>query len=518
MKLMKRILAIVCTFVMIISMATGVNAVENTSTTSATQPKGSITLENAVVGDEYKVYKILTLESYVKDKAYSYKRNGDGWDKFINSTQGTQFFESNENGYVKLKSTADNDTAARKIAIYAIGFAQANRDTVTPTKTVRAEATSKTETTKVVFNDLELGYYVVESTSGTACAITTTDPDATIKDKHDNPSVNKIIEHGGVVKGNQKMNSVNLGETVYFETTINVKPGAKNYVLHDTMDSNLENFFVYEVCCNLPNSKNQNTSLATTGAENEKMVNVRPGAFNSEKPTDGCTFELSFTNLFYTTYRQQIDRGDLTKIYVKYYATVGNKAPINTAMKNTTYLTYGENNLETDKSETETYTYGIPVYKYTGTDTGLADAKFILSTVENPTDKDAIKFTPNGNIYRYTNQTNADGNTTLVSPTGEHLGHFEIQGLEAGTYYLKETEAPKGYNKIQKSIKIEILEDGSIKVDNNAITGDVRVQNNTGSILPSTGGMGTTLIYVVGSILVLASGIVLFSKRKEGTN
>ena len=516
MKLMKRILAIVCTFVMIISMATGVNAVDNTSAAAATQPKGSITLENAVVGDEYKVYKILTLESYVKVKAYSYKRNGDGWDKFINSTQGTQFFESNENGYVKLKSTADNDTAARKIAIYAIGFAQANRDTVTPTKTVRAEATSKTETTKVVFNDLELGYYVVESTSGTACAITTTDPDATIKDKHDNPSVNKIIEHGGVVKDNHKMNSVNLGETVYFETTINVKPGAKNYVLHDTMDSNLENFFVYEVYCNLPNSKNQNTSLATTGAENEKMVNVRPGAFNSEKPTDGCTFELSFTNLFYTTYRQQIDRGELTKIYVKYYATVGNKAPINTAMKNTTYLTYGENNLETDKSETETYTYGIPVFKYTGTNTPLADAKFILSKVENATEADAIKFTSNGAFYRYTiDQTNGGGNTTLVSPTE---GRFEIQGLEAGTYYLKETEAPKGYNKIQKSIKIEILEDGSIKVDNNAITGDVRVQNNTGSILPSTGGMGTTLIYVVGSILVLASGIVLFSKRKEGTN
>lgn len=513
---MKRILAIVCTFVMIISMATGVNAVDNTSAAAATQPKGSITLENAVVGDEYKVYKILTLESYVKDKAYSYKRNGDGWDKFINSTQGTQFFESNENGYVKLKSTADNDTAARKIAIYAIGFAQANRDTVTPTKTVRAEATSKTETTKVVFNDLELGYYVVESTSGTACAITTTDPDATIKDKHDNPSVNKIIEHGGVVKDNHKMNSVNLGETVYFETTINVKPGAKNYVLHDTMDSNLENFFVYEVYCNLPNSKNQNTSLATTGAENEKMVNVRPGAFNSEKPTDGCTFELSFTNLFYTTYRQQIDRGELTKIYVKYYATVGNKAPINTAMKNTTYLTYGENNLETDKSETETYTYGIPVFKYTGTNTPLADAKFILSKVETATEADAIKFTSNGAFYRYTiDQTNGGGNTTLVSPTE---GRFEIQGLEAGTYYLKETEAPKGYNKIQKSIKIEILEDGSIKVDNNAITGDVRVQNNTGSILPSTGGMGTTLIYVVGSILVLASGIVLFSKRKEGTN
>lgn len=505
MKLMKRILAIVCTFVMIISMATGVNAVEPAATTTPT--KGSITLENAVVGDEYKVYKILTLESYVKDTAYSYKRNGDAWDDFVNSTQGTQFFESNENGYVKFKGTADNDTAARMLAIYAIGYAQKNN--VKPTKTATATKSSKAETTKVVFDGLDLGYYVVESTSGTACAITTTDPDATIKDKHDNPSVNKIIEHGGVVKDNNKMNSVNLGETVYFETTINVKPGAKNYVLHDTMDSNLENFYVYEV------HDNKNRSLYTTGEE--KTVSIKPDPVtNSEKPTDGCTFELSFTDLFYKTYREDIDKGILNKIYVKYYAKVSNKAPINTAMKNTTYLTYGEKNLETDKSETETYTYGIPVFKYTGTDTPLADAKFILSKVENATEADAIKFTPNGAVYRYTvNQTNGSGNTTLVSPTE---GRFEINGLEAGVYYLKETEAPKGYNKIQKSIKIEILENGSIKVDNNAITGDVKVQNNTGSILPSTGGMGTTLIYVVGSILVLASGIVLFSKRKEGTN
>ena len=504
MKLMKRILAIVCTYVMIISMATGVNAVEPAATTPTT---GSITLENAVVGDEYKVYKILTLESYVKDKAYSYKRNGDVWDNFVNSTQGTQFFESNENGYVKLKSTADNDTAARKIAIYAIGYVQKNN--VKPTKTATATKSSKAETTKVVFDGLDLGYYVVESTSGTACAITTTDPDATIKDKHDNPSVNKIIEHGGVVKDNNKMNSVNLGETVYFETTINVKPGAKNYVLHDTMDSNLENFYVYEV------HDNKNRSLYTTGEE--KTVSVKPDPVtNSEKPTDGCTFELSFTDLFYKTYREDIDKGIFNKIYVKYYAIVSNKAPINTAMKNTTYLTYGEKNLETDKSETETYTYGIPVFKYTGTNTPLADAKFILSKVENATEADAIKFTPNGAVYRYTvDQTNGGGNTTLVSPTE---GRFEINGLEAGVYYLKETAAPKGYNKIQKSIKIEILENGSIKVDNNAITGDVRVQNNTGSILPSTGGMGTTLIYVVGSILVLASGMVLFNKRKEGTN
>lgn len=380
MKLMKRILAIVCIFVMIISMATGVNAVDDKSNTAtpATTETGSITLENAVAGDEYKVYKILTLESYVKDTAYSYKRNNDKWDNFIVGNQGKQFFETNDNGYVKLKESANNDTVARKIAISAIDYAQKN--SITPTRKKTAEATSKTETAKVVFDGLDLGYYVVESTSGTACAITTTDPNAKINNKHENPYVNKIIEDGsGVVSKNHKQNSVNLGNLVYFETTINVKPGATNYVLHDEMDSNLETCWIYEVDCNLPNSKNQNTSLATTGAENEKMVNVIPGPFHSEKPTDGCTFELSFTDLFYTTYKQQIEDRQLTEIHVKYHATVGNKAIINQAMKNTTWLTYGKNNLESDKSETKTYTYGIPVKKYTGSDTPLAGAKFILS-------------------------------------------------------------------------------------------------------------------------------------------
>lgn len=75
--------------------------------------------------------------------------------------------------------------------------------------------------------------------------------------------------------------------------------------------------------------------------------------------------------------------------------------------------------------------------------------------------------------------------------------------------------------KISEPIKIEVgsNDDGTQKITvKGEIVKEVKVQNNTGSLLPSTGGMGTTLIYVVGSILVLASGIVLFSKRKEGTN
>ena len=188
-------------------------------------------------------------------------------------------------------------------------------------------------------------------------------------------------------------------------------------------------------------------------------------------------------------------------------------------MPNTAHLTYGDHST-TDNSQTNTYTWGIPVHKYTengGNKVDLAGAKFILSTDEIPTETNALKFTKKtGSNYRF---DSTNGSIELESYTD---GMINIQGLKSGTYYLKETKAPDGYNVLKTPIKIVVKGDDKtgqliIKVKDEVVT-QVEVQNNKGSLLPSTGGMGTTLIYVVGSILVLASGIVLFSKRKEGTN
>lgn len=273
------------------------------------------------------------------------------------------------------------------------------------------------------------------------------------------------------------------------------------------MDKNLQFQCVQDV------NGNDNRKFYANKADADYIV--KPDPFHkTDGPTDGCTFHVEFTPKFYEKYQKDIDEGRLTEIYVSYVAQVTDTAPVKTAMKNTTYLTYGEKGTKSSESETKTYTYSIPVFKYTGIDTPLANAKFILSEVENAAESDAINFVSNGSFYRYSTDQRK-GNKTLTSGTN---GRVDIEGLQEGVYFLKEIEAPKGYNKIQKSIKIEILSDGNIKVNDAAITGDVKVENNTGSVLPSTGGMGTTLIYVVGSILVLASGIVLFSKRKEGTN
>lgn len=515
MKLMKRILAIVCTFVMIISMATGVNAVEPAKAPT-TSTKGSITIENAKAGETYKIYKILTLESYDKAKeAYSYVKNplGDPWNQFVQNS--TDYLKVNNDGYVTLVADKDNSEGTRKFARKAMDYAKANKITATATNVASQE---KETGITVKFTGLDLGYYLVESSVGTACSIGTTDPELKIKDKHESPSVSKLIVGGadglsGVISENGKKNSVNLGDYVSFEIKINVTPNTKNYVLHDKMDDNLEFSWLHLSYINLKHQTDASRKNPTIYENTDFKLNKAPGG-------DGCTFEISFTEAFYKKYEADIDSGNLNEITFNYVAKVKDDAPINTAMPNKAHLSYGENS-KTGEVETKTYTWGIPVYKFTlnaGRKEDLAGAKFILSTKENPTPSNALKFINEGSKYRYT-ASETDGNTELESYID---GMININGLKSGTYYLKETKAPDGYNTLKDPIKIVV--DGDpvtgkviIKVREERVE-KVEVQNNKGLVLPSTGGMGTTLIYVVGSILVLASGIVLFSKRKEGTN
>jgi fimbrial isopeptide formation D2 family protein/LPXTG-motif cell wall-anchored protein len=512
MKLMKRILAIVSTFVMIISMATGVNAVDNTSAAATAKPTtGTITVTNAKAGEEYKVYKILSLESYEPSKdAYSYVRTGDKWDGFVN--KATAYLDINNDEYVTFKSDKDNETGRREFALKAMQYVKDNN--IDPTDTAIASEGKDTDIT-VTFKNLSLGYYLVESSVGTACSLGTTNPNAKIKDKHDAPTINKEIATGddvsGTVTDNGKKNSVNIGDVVGFKVTIYVKPNAKNYVLHDVMDEHLQFLGIQDAHANLKDEENPRKDNPGLYPTQDFVVKTNT--------THGCTFEVEFTNQFYEKYRKDIDSGSLNEITFTYGAQVKDNAPINKAMPNTAHLTYGDHST-TDNSQTNTYTWGIPVHKYTengGNKVDLAGAKFILSTDEIPTETNALKFTKKtGSNYRF---DSTNGSIELESYTD---GMINIQGLKSGTYYLKETKAPDGYNVLKTPIKIVVKGDDKtgqliIKVKDEVVT-QVEVQNNKGSLLPSTGGMGTTLIYVVGSILVLASGIVLFSKRKEGTN
>lgn len=486
MKLIKKIAAIMLSIMMVLGMASVVSADSATSGTS-TDTKGKITINSAIAGQTYKIYRILELESYnTTAESYAYKATSK-WNTFIQSDDIKGIYVTiDANGYVTWKNNAD-----------VAEFAKKALEEVKATSIVaEGNATVATGSNTVTFDNLDLGYYLVESSVGALCGLTTTNNEVTIAEKNGVPSVEKKVssEQNGTYG---QSNSANIGDKVYFQTTITAQLGAQNYVLHDTMDAGL--------------TFTDGSVIVKKGADivtNDPTIN-----YEVKTAGDGCTFHVEFTQAFCNTLKAN------DKIIVTYSATLNENAVIaGDGNKNDTWLKYGENS-NTTHSETTTKTYSIPVFKYTmknNAETALAGATFTLS-------KDAKGSTPiklvsvseddtTGDIYRVA-KTGETGTVTAV--TTKASGKFTIKGLDADTYYLTETKQPDGYNKLSAPIKVVIADNGSITVDNgtSSVT-EVKVLNKTGSLLPSTGGSGTTMIYILGAILVLGSSVVLITKKR----
>lgn len=477
MKLIKKIAAIMFAFMMIVSMSCNVKAEEG----SYNDGNESITIKNAHPGQTYTIYRMLKLDSFSGEN-YSYLPE-TGWDAFItNPNTGGKYLKKDKNGYVDFIADRNDLTVLRKFAQEALTFAKGN-GSVTAEKPVTATGNT------VTFGSLALGYYLVDSTAGTLCGLDTTNKDMTINDKNELPTVEKKILENNVEKSE---NSAFLGESLTFQTTIHMQPGAQNYILHDKMDTNLQ---YIDNSILMHASNNQNPTISDYTIKTSKLG-------------DDCTFHIEFKADYLAKVTDKFD------VIVTYGAVVKDGAPINTALVNDTWLTYGENNTESNKPQTKTYTFGIPVFKYTDTNTPLPGAQFILSTDSTCQDETKnLKFSLNeSGKYRF----NTNGTATLKSQSD---GYINIEGLKAGTYYLKETKAPKGYNLLKNPVEIRIDSEGKIYVDGSTKenTGNVEVKNNSGTLLPSTGGAGTTMIYLVGALLVLGSGVVLASKRRSNS-
>lgn len=470
MRHLKRFLGAVVAALMVFAMTvTPALAAHGTNSNS-----GSITIDNAEDGHTYSAYQVLVLESYNTDaNAYSYKA-ANGWGDWL-KTQ-TKYVNVDADGYVTWVQNAD----AAAFAKAALAHAEANKITPTATQT----ATSST----VTFSSLNLGYYLVDTTLGTLCSLDTTVPNATMKEKNEVPSQEKEVQEDSDGSWGDK-NTAEIGDTVNFRTTIQVKPGAESYVLHDVMTEGL-----------------------TLDPDSVTVANLNKGTDYTVATgtADGCTFEVTFSQ----TYLDSVTAD--TKLTVTYNAVLNEDAKIYTdAETNKTWLDYGDdtNTKSTPPSETETYTFKVDVVKTDEDKKVLDGAQFKLYDAKTGGNEITLVKVSDG-VYRLAK----DGETGVEYITTVN-GELEIKGFDANTnYYLEETKAPDGYHKLSERVEIAVKEANLEASVSNGVyqSGGVHVENKAGSLLPTTGGMGTTIFYVAGgAIVVAAAATLVYRKRME---
>ena len=438
---------------------------------------GSITINDAEPGHTYNAYQVLVLESYDTGKgAYSYKANPD-WAEWL--AKQHQYVSIDTQGYVTWVKDAD----AAAFAKAALEHAKAN--------SIQPVASKEANSATVSFTGLNLGYYLVDTTVGTLCSLNTTNPNAVMEEKNVLPPVEKKVKEDSTGNWGDE-NTAEIGQTVEFQTTIGAKPGAESYVLHDVMSAGLTLDPDSIVATGLTKGQDANTGdyhVVTTGLN------------------DGCTFEVVFHQSYLDTIAKDTD------IVVTYSAVLNENAVIaGDGNSNKTQLKFGEDSdYETTWDETKTYTFKVDVVKTDEKDKVLDGAQFKLYNDKTGGNEIALVKVSDG-VYRLAK----DGENGVEYITTVN-GQLEIKGFDANTnYYLEETKAPDGYNKLPERVEIAVKEanlDATVSNDTWQ-SGGVHVVNKTGSLLPTTGGIGTTIFYALGGALVLGV-IAVFLARKR---
>ena len=473
MKHCKQLVSVLLALVMALALSVTAFAINGVNDNT-----GSITIEDAVEGHTYDVYQVFVLESYNTDKnAYAYKANA-AWKPWL-ETQ-TQYVTFDDQDYVTWVKDAD----AAAFAKDALAYAKATGITRVAAKTA--------DSATVQFTGLNLGYYPLDTTLGTLCSLDTTVKDVVLQEKNEPPAVKKEVQEDSDGSWGDE-NTAEIGQTVNFRSTISAKPGAQGYVLHDTMSEGL--------------TLNKD-SIEATGLNKGQDADSGDYHVVTTGLSDGCTFEVVFHQSYLDTITQNKD------IVVTYSAVVNEKAQVSPgANPNSTTLKYGEDSkFETVPSETQNYTFKVQVVKTDEDNKILDGAQFKLYDARTGGNEIAV-IDLRGGLYRLAKdgETGADYLTTSN-------GTMVIQGLDANTnYYLEETKAPNGYNKLGERVKIAVKEANlEASVSNGTWqSGGVHIINKTGDVLPSTGGIGTTLFYVGGGALVVAAAIVLVLKKRK---
>lgn len=467
-KTFKKLFAALLAAALVLAMA--VPAFAETNAT-----KGSITINNTVKGETYTIYRMFKLDSYnAESNTYSYTVES-AWENFFKTGAGRNYITLDGQNHPTWNAAKSQDSDKADFAKLALKWATENK--------VSTAAESQTSTgSDVIFSHLDLGYYLVDSSLGALCGLNTTNPDVTITEKNEKPTIEKEVKNGDAWG---TTNDAKIGDTVEFKITIHVEAGAQKYKVTDTMEKGLS--------FNSGSIKIDDAALD----DNNATLTLK------QKEGDP-TFTLTFADSYVA--------GKVGETIVVTYTATLNENAVVAGNKNSATLHYS--NQHTVNKETTTYTHEFDLVKVDGTTNKLLDgAEFKLYTAKDG--GEPIKFVAVEGGYRV-----ANGDETGAVDTIKVNGKVHISGLDKVNYWLDETHAPAGYNKLTERQEVKLSEGSKNTTMEASATawaegnGGVVVKNNAGTVLPSTGGMGTTLFYVIGGGLMVAAVVLLVTKKR----
>lgn len=500
MKHARKLASLLLALVMVFALATTAFA-QDVTVTGGT---GSITISNAAKGETYTIYKL-----------FDATVNADGSSIAYTGTIPTSlntYFTADGNGYISATPAAkdgENMSEGLKTALKAW------------TATATAAATAESDGSALNFKELAYGYYVVTTTQGhQVISVDSTMPNVTIVDK------NSSTPEG--LRKTASSNDVSIGDTVTytvsFKTSNYYGAGTEakeivSYTIEDTLPEFLSNVTVTSIIVDNDGSDTTTNDQANVTAQfdNKKIViDWYDEANNQFLYNNGATVTITYTAV--VTDKAAIDGiGNTNKVTVT-WTTNGGVEP-------------GPDKVETDAT---IFTCAIALKKVNNKGVALPSAVFQFPFyVKSTADADGA--------YIYAGTTAGTGLTNQI--TTPNSGVIVVKGVKSGSYEITEVTAPAGYNKLTAPVTVEAVKTGStsthttvyldkdgnvvdvsaketeVKVDIDTIAATaVVVVNKAGTELPSTGGMGTTVFYVLGAVLVLGAVVLLVTKKRMSRN
>lgn len=505
MKRTKKMAVLLLALIMVCAMGTGVFAQD---VGTAADGKATITVTNAAKGETYKIYKLFDA-SVTGTEGGSIAYTGTIPDSL------TTYFEKDSAGNITATAAAGTEDAMSdglKAALktWAAGAVE--------------KASAESDGTSLNFKGLDYGYYVVTTTQGEqAITVTSTNPNAEIVDKNSSEPSNltKTVDD----------DDVNIGDTVTYTVTFKTS----NYTGAGTEAKKIVSYTIEDTLPDFLSLDNDNAV--------QSIIVDNDGDSATEGDQNNVTAQFTDKKIVLDWYNEDSQAflyGNGATVTVVYKATVTDKAAID-GLGNTNTVTLkwtveGKTDPEQDTlTDNETiYTYAIALKKVNEEGAALAGAVFTLPFY--------VKETPdNGDgAYIYAGTAAGTGLTNQVTTPGD--GAIVIKGVQSGTYSITEATAPNGYNKLTDAVSVRAVKTGetttnktfyldengnvvdtetdtttAVTYANNQIAATaVLIVNKTGSLLPSTGGRGTTMFYVAGSILVIGAVVLFITKKRMG--